>query len=128
MIDSYSGRLGVASAGVLGAAAWLVSLASAQEPDAAAAVVSALPPASDLSAAADLVRVLGSPGVVLLLAWALRSWRPQITITVRHEIPNGSTLQVLTRAADPPEPDEDTTGWVRKRPKPDGSDGDAGGP
>lgn len=93
-------------------------VASAWAQDGAPAMTAGLPP--DLQVWTEVARLAGAPGLALALGWGLARWRPQVTVVVRHELPEGSTLQVLTREHSVDE-EERTGSWVRsprKRPPP----------
>lgn len=82
------------SLGVFTPLVWM-GLAWGQGSDAAA---SAMPP--DVAVGVELVRLLGAPGLALAMGWGLARWRPQITIVVKHELPEDSCLQVALLEAD----------------------------
>lgn len=84
----------------------------------AAATSAALP--SDVAVMIEMVRLLGAPGVALALGWALARWRPVLTLVVRHDIPEGSRLEVVSVERRPQRPDgEEDTGTVRLRTRED---------
>jgi hypothetical protein len=92
-----SGDLAVTSTFSLAAlVAWWSCSAWAQDPSMATMGSSALPP--DAAVMVEVVRLLGAPGIALALGWALAKWRPVLTLVVRHDIPEGSRLEVVSVA------------------------------
>jgi hypothetical protein len=96
-----------------GLVAWWSCAAWAQEPGTSALAGSGLPP--DAAVMVELVRLLGAPGIALALGWALAKWRPVLTLVVRHDLPEGSRLEVIAIDRRPPKAErEDDTGSVLK--------------
>lgn len=96
---------------------WMAS-AWAQPVDATPAAVS-MP--QDAQLMVEMVRLLGAPGVALALGWALARWRPVLTLVVRHDIPEGSRLEVVSveRPSRHRMDGDEDTGTVRLRPRED---------
>jgi hypothetical protein len=113
-----SGDLAVTSTISLAAlVAWWSCAAWAQEPGAVALSGAGLPP--DAAIMVELVRLLGAPGIALALGWALARWRPVLTLVVRHDLPEGSRLEVVSvergaPRARPRDDLEEDTGSLRR--------------
>jgi hypothetical protein len=95
-----------------GLVAWWTCSAWAQEPGMTAVGGAGLPP--DAAMMVEMVRLLGAPGVALALGWALARWRPILTLVVRHDIPEGARLEVVSVERRPRRDDEEDTGSVRR--------------
>lgn len=94
-------------------ACWIAS-AWGQGPDTVVAASSALP--QDVAVMVELARMLGAPGVALALGWALARWRPVLTLVVRHDIPEGARLEVVSVERRPGRADQDEDTASVRRP------------